>query len=357
MKEKKFLEFVKELAPLEQNKSKKIAIFISLFKKYDGASVVAKRQAEELLKNGYEVFIYTFETNMSLHDRVKIKVIRPSLRKLYGRIYRGLFFLDIPRLIDLVRELRDFSLIIVHHGNMAILGFIAKKLYGVKVIFWNHHIDDNVSLLHKIYEAMNWKIIRKFDYVVSVSQFSRDQLKLRTGIESIVIYNEIDERFREGLSGDAVRKKYGLGDEPLLLFVGRLVRHKNIHLLIEIFKLIKEEIPNARLLIVGRRNDEEYFRMLREMADESIIFEENVPDDELPLYYAACDVYVTCSTLEGFNLPLAEAQACGKPVVAFDIGPHREMVKKGYVVEPYDKLSFKEKVIELLKERSRDKNE
>ncbi|MCX8178142.1 MAG: glycosyltransferase family 4 protein, partial [Candidatus Bathyarchaeota archaeon] len=74
----------------------------------------------------------------------------------------------------------------------------------------------------------------------------------------------------------------------------------------------------------------------------------NVSEEELPLYYAACDVYVTCSRLEGFNLPLAEAQACGKPVVAFDIGPHREIVKKGYVIKPFDTVQFKEKVVELL---------
>jgi 1,2-diacylglycerol 3-alpha-glucosyltransferase len=348
MCEKRFLEFVEELVSLKEKESK-VAVLVSLFRKYEGASVVAKRQAEELLKMGYKVSIYTFETNVSLRGDIEIRVIRPSLRRLYSQIYRGLFFLDAPRLISLIRELRDFSLIIVHHGNMAILGLVAKKLYGAKVVFWNHHIDSNISLLHKIYEAINWEIIKRFDRVVSISQFSRDQLKSRTGIESIVIYNEVDERFREGLDGNIVRGRYGLRDEPLLLFVGRVVPSKNVHLLIEIFNLVRKEIPNAKLLIVGRRDDEEYYRRLLKMADNSVIFEENVPDDEIPLYYAACDVYVTCSTLEGFNLPLAETQACGKPVVAFDIGPHREVVRKGCLVKPYDLVSFKEKVVELLK--------
>jgi 1,2-diacylglycerol 3-alpha-glucosyltransferase len=348
MCEKRFLEFVEELVPLKEKESK-VAVLVSLFRKYEGASVVAKRQAEELLKMGYKVSIYTFETNISLRDDIEIRVIRPSLRRLYSQIYRGLFFLDAPRLISLIRELRDFSLIIVHHGNMAILGLVAKKLYGAKVVFWNHHINSGVSLLHKIYEAINWEIIKRFDHVISISWFSRDQLKSRTGIESIVIYNEVDERFREGLDGNVVRGRYGLRDEPLLLFVGRVVPSKNVHLLIEILTLVRKEIPNARLLIVGRRDDEKYYERLLKMADESVIFEEKVLDSELPLYYAACNVYVTCSTVEGFNLPLAEAQACGKPVVAFDIGPHREIVRKGCLIKPYDVMHFKEKVVELLR--------
>jgi 1,2-diacylglycerol 3-alpha-glucosyltransferase len=350
MREKSFLEFVEALAPLKKGGSK-IAILISLFKKHEGASVVAKQQAKRLLEKGYEVFIYTFESNINFDPsyRVKVRVIRPSIQSLYNRIYRGLFFLDIPTLISLLRELGRFDLVIIHHGNMAILGYLAKKLYGVKVVFWNHHIDTNVGLLHKVYEAMNWKLIKRFDYVVSISRFSRDMLKSFTGIESLVIYNEVNGRFREGLNGNVVRKKYGLGDDPLLLFVGRIVPQKNVHLLIEVFNLIKKEVPNAKLLIVGRRDDEEYYRRLLKMADNSVIFEENVPDDEIPLYYAACDVYVTCSTLEGFNLPLAEAQACGKPVVTFDIGPHREVVRKGHLIKPYDLVGFKEKVVKLLK--------
>jgi 1,2-diacylglycerol 3-alpha-glucosyltransferase len=351
---KSFLEFVEMLAPLKRGESK-IAILMSLFKKHEGASVVAKQQAKRLSEKGYEVFIYTFESNINFDPsyKVKIKVIRPSIQSFYNRIYRGLFFLDIPVLISLLRELRCFDLIIIHHGNMAVLGYLAKKLYGVKVVFWNHHIDTNVGLLHKVYEAMNWRFIRRFDYVVSISRFSRDMLKSLTGIESFVIYNEVDERFREGLNGDIVRKKYGLGrEDPLLLFVGRIVQRKNVHLLIEVFNLIKKEIPTAKLLIVGRRDDEEYYRRLLKIADNSVIFEENVPDDEIPLYYAACDVYVTCSAIEGFNLPLAEAQACGKPVVAFDLGPHREIVKRGYLVKPYDMVDFKEKVIELLRASS-----
>ena len=76
------------------------------------------------------------------------------------------------------------------------------------------------------------------------------------------------------------------------------------------------------------------------MADEDIIFTGFVDDKYLPAYYAVSDVYVTASSDEGFNLPAVEAQACGKPVVAFDRRANKEVVKKGIVVPEGDTQGF-----------------
>ena len=72
-------------------------------------------------------------------------------------------------------------------------------------------------------------------------------------------------------------------------------------------------------------------------------------DKELPYYYAACDLYVTASLWEGFNLPVAEAQACGKRAVAFDVCSHPEVVKNGILVKENDNEAFADAVISLLK--------
>ena len=57
-------------------------------------------------------------------------------------------------------------------------------------------------------------------------------------------------------------------------------------------------------------------------------------------------MYVTASQWEGYDLPAAEAQACGKPIVAFNIGSHPEIVKKGILVE--DSNAFAQAVIKLI---------
>jgi len=174
-------------------------------------------------------------------------------------------------------------------------------------------------------------------------------LKEKTGLDSIVIYNKINlQKFKKGLDGTIIRKKHQIEKEPVILYVGRIAPHKGIHYLIEAFKLAKSFYPSAKLIIVGKSYHDKYFHKLKKIANASVIFAGAVDEKELPLYYAACDVYATCSLFEGFNLTLVEAQACGKPVVAFDIGPHKEIVKNGFLVKEGDIEDFSRKLVFLI---------
>ena len=117
-------------------------------------------------------------------------------------------------------------------------------------------------------------------------------------------------------------------NKKIFLYVGRLAKSKRINLLIKSFNKVKTNCPNSKLIIVGPPTFRGYFKRLLKLADEDIIFTGFVPDKDLPAYYALCDSFVTASHYEGFNLPAVEAQACGKPVVAFDIGSHSEVIDK-----------------------------
>ena len=133
------------------------------------------------------------------------------------------------------------------------------------------------------------------------------------------------------------------------MYVGRIAPHKGIHLLLESFKIIKNYIPNSKLIVAGKPTFNDYFNKLRKSADKDVIFTGFVDDKDLPYYYAACNVYVSASLWEGFNMPAAEAQACGKKVVAFGIGSHPETVKNGILVEKGNIKKFAEAVIKLLR--------
>ena len=134
-----------------------------------------------------------------------------------------------------------------------------------------------------------------------------------------------------------------------MLYIGRIAPHKNIHTLLESFKIVKEKIPDAVLLIVGKPTFSSYFNKLKKLTREDVIFTGFVDDKYLPEYYAACNLYVTASLWEGFDLPAAEAQACGKKIVAFDIGSHKEIVRNGILVEKGNIRKFAEAAIKILK--------
>jgi 1,2-diacylglycerol 3-alpha-glucosyltransferase len=179
------------------------------------------------------------------------------------------------------------------------------------------------------------------DRAVSVSYAAQKEFSEYTGLDSEVVYNHPDiKRFHEGIDGSKIRRKHDLGKDPVFLNVGRVCPQKGAHLLIEAFNMIKENVPNAKLVLVGKHTYDYYLKELKGKCDNSVIFAGYVPDAELSQYYSMCDIYTTCSLWETYNIPLTEAQICGKPVIAFDIGPHSEvidgkgiLVKKGNIEE------------------------
>ena len=158
------------------------------------------------------------------------------------------------------------------------------------------------------------------------------------------------KRFRKK-DGSAIRKKFKLNKSPVLLYVGRISPHKGIHILIRIFKEVKKEVPDAKLLIVGKHTFGGYSKEMRQLAGRDVIFAGFVTDADLPGYYAAADIYVTCSLWEGFDIPIVEAEAAGKPSVAFNIGSHKEVLKNGILVKENDLEGFKDAVVSLIKRK------
>jgi 1,2-diacylglycerol 3-alpha-glucosyltransferase len=204
----------------------------------------------------------------------------------------------------------------------------------------------------RIFRFFTNRTAKKADSAVSISNFLKKELKKETGLDSKIVYDPIDrKRFHSGINGSKIRKKYNLGKNPVCLYVGRISPHKGIHLLIKTFNLVLRKIPNAKLLIAGKPTFDNYFKKLKKMSNDSIIFAGFVEDEELPYYYSTCDIYTTASLWEGFNMTVVEAQACGKPVVAFDLCAHPEVVKKGKLVKPRDVKAFAEAIIEVLKKK------
>ncbi len=269
----------------------------------------------------------------------------------WRRIYRLIFPLDIPKAIRWLPKLKSFDQVIVHLYPLTWLAYLAKKFYKVKYTFWYHGIMDPrffPNLYERIYIRLQIFLTRltvsNADNAVAVSDYIRKELKEYTGLDSDVVYNKVDlEKFHPGISGMEIKEKYGLGDSPVILFVGALRPVKGVHLLIQAFDLVKKQVENARLIVVGTPDYPYYFKELRRMCDSSVIFTNSVLNELLPAYYAACDVYATCSQWESYNIPIAEAQACGKPVVAFNMGPHPEVInEKGTLVETGNVEEFAE---------------
>ncbi|MBN4049092.1 glycosyltransferase family 4 protein [archaeon AH-315-M20] len=332
----------------------KIAILTPTFNYHSGMDRVAQQQAEDYAKKGNKVTIIALEAKIKSN---KYKVIELGMPKnhFFQIIYRLFFFLDSKKL-NYYKKLKGTDIVISHLYPMTWLAYKAKKEFKLKYIYFDHGINTTGLLnnsVHEVYMKLflffNNITLKNIDEAFSVSKYLSNQLWKESGIKSKVVYNKIDKkRFNRKVKRNKVRKKYNLKNNKILLYVGRIAPHKGIHLLLKSFNIIKKQIPNAKLIIVGKPTFNNYFRKLKKIANKDVIFTGFVADEKLPDYYADCNIYVTSSLWEGFNLPAAEAQACGKKVVAFNIGSHSEIIKNGKLVQKGDTSKFAQEIIKIL---------
>lgn len=337
----------------------KIAHLTPTFVAFSGIDRVVYQLAAQQRNLGDEVSIFVLANGMQPPKKVELQIMAMPQNLTLQRIYRLLMPFDIYKALKWVPKLKDFDVIYSHQYPMTWLGYLTKKFYGVRHIYYNHGIAQPGTFSNliettymRILSRLTAWTVKRTDGAISISQYLQQQLSEETGLASEVVYNKIDTgRFHKGLNGSRVRDKYNLGSSPLIVYIGRISPHKGIHLLIEAFNLVKQKIPDAKLLIIGKHTFPGYSKKLRRIAGDSVIFAGYAADEELPYYYAAADVYTTATLWEGFNLPLVEAQACGRPVVAFNIGPHPEVVKDGetgFLVPSGDTAALAEAMIKLL---------
>jgi glycosyltransferase involved in cell wall biosynthesis len=165
------------------------------------------------------------------------------------------------------------------------------------------------------------------------------------------------ERFTPGARDPELVERYGLADQKVLLFVGRMAGNKRIDLLIEALLQVKEQIPDVKLILVGDTEGSPAYREVvaaaRARAAELGVTDSVIwTGEQKPLpYYRLADVYVTASLHEGFGVPLIEAMACNVPVVASRAGAMPWVVgDAGLLCEPRDAGDLAEKVLMILED-------
>jgi phosphatidylinositol alpha-1,6-mannosyltransferase len=151
-----------------------------------------------------------------------------------------------------------------------------------------------------------------------------------------VVYPAVDAtRFRPDIDGFPVRARYAGANDVLLLSVGRLQRRKGHDVVIEALHRLRDHTPVIRYVIAG--NGEERPRLEARVGElglrDRVSFAGVVPDDDLPAYYAACDVFVLPNRVderdvEGFGIVFLEAAATARPAIGGDSGGVPEAVQR-----------------------------
>jgi len=191
------------------------------------------------------------------------------------------------------------------------------------------------------------RVLHRAARIFAVSNFSKqdtERLFAVPGNRIEVIYNALDDRFRQGHATDADRRliaeRYQV-TYPFLLYAGRISPHKNVIRIIEAFSALKTELqkegkyPDLRLIIIGdelSKHPDLRRAVIKSRAQNDVRFLGFVPIGVLRIFYDLAKIFVFPSLYEGFGLPPLEAMAHGTPVVTSNTSSIPEVVGNAAVM-------------------------
>lgn len=160
-----------------------------------------------------------------------------------------------------------------------------------------------------------------------------------------------------------IKEQNGLFGKKCILTVGRLIERKGHDVVLQALPTVIKSVPQIHYLIVGRGANEPHLKaIVRNLQlEDYVTFVGFVPDEELPTYYAICDVFVMVSReipeegdIEGFGIVYLEANLMSKPVVAGRSGGVSDAVlheKTGLLVDPTNVQEVATVIVQLLNDQ------
>lgn len=241
----------------------------------------------------------------------------------------------------------------------------AAKKAGIPVIITVHtKFEDELKNRVKFKPVRNFVmnyLIKTFnggDAVTSVSKGMKDTLYEYgySGKKSVpVIYNSANVVRADGEKTERLRERLGLNGKTAFLFVGRLVKVKNVQFSFETLSIVKKRgYDDFKFIIVG---DGEYEKTLKKLVksynlENNVEFEGRISDKNLlAQYYRACDALLFPSVFDSFGIVVIEAAVNGLPAVTVTDSCAAERIKNGEngFAWGYDVNLWANNLIELMK--------
>ncbi|WP_182346946.1 glycosyltransferase family 4 protein [Tomitella gaofuii] len=224
---------------------------------------------------------------------------------------------------------------------LALLGPAMRRAGAERIVASTHGHEVGWSMLPGARQSLR-RIGDDADVITYVSRYTRGRFAAAFGPNAAL------EHLPPGVDSDgfrpdpaartALRRRYRLGERPVIVCLSRLVPRKGQDMLIRALPRIRARVSGATLLIVGGGPSADTLHALARRMDveDHVVFTGSVPGGELVAHHNVADVFaMPCRTrgagldVEGLGIVFLEASACGVPVVAGDSGGAPETVLDG----------------------------
>jgi len=258
-----------------------------------------------------------------------------------------------------LKKLRDAGadLVHAHEYKSGLIGLYGARRAGASAVATAHGWTAN-STRARLYEALEKRLLRRFNGVIACSEFMRrDLLGLGIAPERVPVVYSASELPPTG-DGREFRRTAGLGEELFLIgTLGRLSREKGQGTLIEALREVRTHFPGAAALLAGEGPDRPTIEgEARRMGlSGAVTFMPSLSRPRLGSFFEAIDLFVLPSMRENLPLALIEAMHAGRPVVATAVGGVPELIEHGVtglLVPPGDPEALARAIIDLAKDEA-----
>jgi 1,2-diacylglycerol 3-alpha-glucosyltransferase len=268
--------------------------------------------------------------------------------------------------------LRAASVDLITTQDPFVTGLVGWRLRGrlrAPLLVQNHsHFFGNQAWLaerpirYRLFSRLGEFVVRRADMYRTVNQREREAyLALGGSPEWVAVLPVMtaSEKFAAPVAANMLQKiRDSLGLQPqhkVIVWVGRPIKTKRVPLMLQVFKQVVEQAPDARLLLVGDMalSPDDIPALSRELGiADKVILVGKVVHSDLPAYYHLAQVFAITSAYEGMPRVLGEAAAAGLPMVGMDsaagVAEFIQDGANGYVCRDGDVQGMAEQLLKLL---------
>lgn len=327
-----------------------------------GVEQSARNLAIYLARNGHNVVYSIFVKEKTPHDDlisagVKVDSYADNLLFLnkLGKVGKILRFATI--FLKFIKKEKPKYLLVWAKEMILIctmLRFLLpkSKIAGACVIHTSEHLNRQARIKRAILKFLYGKYLKKADIIIACSESMKKDLIYNYNVpnnKALCIYGPVKKEYFD------VDLYLNNSRSNNILYVGRLAPVKNLDEMFYAFKIVKENIKDATLTLVGSGECESDLKnKAAEIGlQDSIIFAGQ--QNDIISYYNKAGVFALSSHYEGFPMVLMEATICGVPIVSYDCpsGPDEIIVEgeNGFLVKQYEIDSLALKIEEALNKK------
>lgn len=337
----------------------------------NGVATFSRNLAKGLADRGHEVVVIAPSQTGRAYEEWDGNYLVKRTMSVPFPFYQN-FRISLAPQMEIRKIFQEFKPDLVHLQMCLTIGNATQRYalkYNVPIVATNHAIPDNLldnlRLLAPASRPISYVMTEygvrfhsKVNYVTLPTQSAIDifgEERLSVPVEAVS--NGIDlSKFTPSKPSDEIYQKFSIPKEETIIgYVGRIDVEKHLYVLVDAFEKVHKHNKNLHMMIVGSGTDLERLknRVYEKHLAKHVTFTGRVTDEEIVELHKVTDIFCMPSPAELQSIATLEAMASGKPVVAVDVGPLKELCqheRNGLLSEKDNVAEFAANIAKLVED-------